>query len=79
MNNNDWRLTNQMDYLFRKKLIRGKFKPYRKDWEHDHCSFCSERIDNSTIEAYSTEDRYHWICTECFEAFKDTFEWEVTN
>ncbi|MBE6911452.1 MAG: hypothetical protein E7473_02905 [Ruminococcaceae bacterium] len=79
MNKNDWRLTNQINYLFRKKLIKGGFKPYREGWEHEHCEFCAERIDNTTAEAYSTEDRYHWICKECYNDFKDMFEWEVCN
>jgi len=75
--NNDWRLTNQMNYLHQKKLIKSAFKPYREGWKHEHCSFCSERIDGSTTLAYSTEDGYHWICPECFEDFKTMFEWEV--
>ncbi|MBQ9986328.1 MAG: hypothetical protein IJP38_08490 [Oscillospiraceae bacterium] len=79
MNNNDWRLTNQMNYLFRKKLIKGAFKPYREGWEHELCEFCAERIDNTTDEVYSTEDRYHWICKECYNDFKDMFEWEMSN
>lgn len=77
--NNDWRLTNQMNYLYQKKLIKGMFKPYREGWEHEHCAFCSERIDSSTTLAYSTEDRYHWICPECFNDFKTMFEWEVID
>jgi len=77
--NNDWRLTNQMNYLSQKELIKGKFTPYRESWEHEHCAFCSERIDDKTSLAYSTEDRYHWICTECFEGFKEMFQWSVKS
>ena len=77
--NSDWRLTNQMNYLYKKKLIKGRFKAYRKGWEHEHCAFCSERIDNTVTDAYSTEDRYHWICPKCFSDFKDMFEWDVTD
>lgn len=77
MNYNDWRLTNQENYLFKKKLKKGKFHPYREGWEHEHCAFCSERIDDSTQEAYSTEDGYHWICADCFADFFDVFEWEL--
>ena len=75
MNNNDWRLTNQMNYLYKKSLTKGSFKPYREGWEHEHCTFCSEKIDSSTEVAYSTEDRYHWICEDCFKDFKDMFKW----
>ena len=77
--NNDWRLTNQKNYLSQKKLIKGKFIPYKEGWEHDHCAFCSERIDDKTTLAYSSEDRYHWICTECFEDFKEMFQWSVKS
>lgn len=73
--NNDWRLTNQMNYLYQKNLIKTPFKPYREGWSHEHCEFCSERIDQTTDVAYATKDRYHWICKECYEDFKDMFEW----
>ena len=79
MTNNDWRLTNQMNYLFRKRLIKGGFKPYREGWEHEHCEFCAERIDITAPEAYSTEDRYYWVCSECYHDFKTMFEWEVSD
>ena len=75
--NDDWRLTNQMNYLFQKKLKKGLFQPYREGWEHEHCAFCSEKIDKSMGETYSTEDGYHWICAECFNDFKNMFKWEV--
>ena len=74
---NDWRITNQMNYLLQKKLIRGKFSPYNEKWNHEHCSFCTEKIDENTAFAYSTEDKYHWICEDCFNDFKELFEWEV--
>ncbi|MBR2404702.1 MAG: hypothetical protein IKA95_03495 [Clostridia bacterium] len=73
----DWRLTNQKEYLFGKTLLKGSFKVYREGWEHEHCAFCSERIDSSTTMAYSTEDHYHWICEDCFNDFKKMFEWVV--
>ena len=79
MDNNDWRLTNQMNYLYKKKLIKGRYVPYREDWNHDHCAFCSERIDEDTMVVYSTEDRYHWICQECYKDFKDMFDWTVVD
>lgn len=75
--NNDWCITNQKNYLFKKNLKKGPFKPYREGWEHQHCAFCSERIDSSTNVAYSTEDGYHWICKECFRDFKTMFEWNL--
>lgn len=66
-----------MDYLFEKKIKKSKYKPYRKGREHDHCAFCSDRIDDTTEEAYCTEDKYFWICANCYKDFKDMFHWKV--
>lgn len=77
MDNNDWRITNQMNYLFKKALEKGPYKPYREGWDHEHCEFCSEKIDSSTGEAYFTEDKNNWICKDCFEDFKDMFQWTL--
>ncbi|MDP4119237.1 MAG: hypothetical protein Q8873_08665 [Bacillota bacterium] len=79
MYKNDWRLTNQMNYLQKKTLLNMRFEPFKKGWEHEHCEFCSKRIDSKTIDAYTTEDRYYWICKECFDDFKEMFEWKVKN
>lgn len=77
MNDNDWRLTNQKNYLYKKELVKGKYFPYKEGWEHDHCAFCSERITEKTSVAYSTTDGYHWICEECYNDFKEMFGWII--
>ena len=77
LNNNDWRLTNQMNYLYRKQLLHISFTPYSKKWGHEHCSFCSVRIDDTTKKAYCTLDKYHWICESCFQDFNEMFEWDI--
>ena len=79
MNKNDWRLTNQINYLFQKTLIKKHYQPFRKGWEHDHCEFCGTRIDSSLTFAYATEDDYHWICEECYQDFKEMFQWKVID
>ena len=79
MNKNDWRLTNQMNYLFQKTLIKKHYQPFHKGWEHEHCEFCETRIDSSLPFAYATEDDYHWICEECYQDFKEMFQWKVIN
>ena len=76
---NDWRLTNQMKYLFEKKLLHTHYTPFREGWEHDHCEFCSETIEQSADFAYCTTDKYHWICEECFNDFKEIFKWTVVE
>ena len=76
---NDWRRQGQEKYLMRKKLIFHNYYPYREGWEHDHCEFCGVKFSlnpNDVTEGYSTEDGYHWICTECFNDFKEEFDWD---
>jgi hypothetical protein len=73
---NDWRIRNQQDYLFGKKLTLKKFSSTKTD--HEHCEFCWQKImddDSSDVirEAYTTDDNYYWICPECFKDFKEMF------
>lgn len=72
----DWRLANQMKYLYRKKLIRTLFERENEEWDHEHCQFCCDKISESEM-AYATENKYYWICPECFGDFKEMFEWTV--
>lgn len=45
---------------------------------HEHCEFCWHKImtDNNE-ECLCTSDYYHWICKECFDEFKGSFDWKV--
>ena len=74
---NDWRITNQKSYLYQKKLLHIPYEHPNENWDHEHCAFCWEKIDKNTPIAYATEDRYRWICEQCYNDFKDMFEWEV--
>ena len=44
---------------------------------HEHCELCYEKAmtDISGI-FYCTEDMKHWICEECFNDFKEQFNWQ---
>ncbi len=75
----DWRLAGQEEYLAKKPLVCMSYRPYSATWEHDHCAFCSDTIDANTNTAYCTLDQYHWICKDCFEDFKEMFQWEVVD
>lgn len=77
--NSDWRLTNQEKYLKGVTLRLKKYKSYRDGWDHDHCEFCWKKFSESPseTEGYATEDNYRWICIQCFEDFKDLFEWNI--
>ncbi len=82
--NNDWRLQGQEKYLKGVTLRFKTYSKYREDWDHDHCEFCQTKFMESNHldmlhEGYSTEDNYHWICSICFNDFKDMFEWNVVS
>ena len=76
---NDWRLTNQLGYLFRAKLHRKTFKRTEQN-DHEHCEFCMDKFGEEPgllHTGYCTEDEYRWVCDQCFYDFKGLFEWEV--
>lgn len=78
---NDWRLTNQIDYMEGVKLKRSHFPEDTKS-DHEHCEFCWEKFDindDSLKDGYCTLDGYRWICNECFEDFKEMFKWDVVE
>ena len=49
-----------------------------RNFFHEHCEFCMEKVtmDNEG-EFYCTTDMEHWICSECFNDFKEPFGWKV--
>ena len=58
------------------------YQPYRSDWEHDHCEFCGAKFscsDGDLKSGYCTLDKYHWICPQCFEDFKEEYEWRLVR
>jgi hypothetical protein len=73
----DWRLVNQWDYLSNKNLYRKKYVQTSETWDHDHCKFCHETISDPTKYYYCTEDEYYWICEECYNDFKNMFNWHL--
>ena len=78
---NDWRLVNQANYLFRKQIMRTVFK-VNGERDHAHCAFCWDKFSESPNKlhvGYCTLDKYWWICEQCYRDFKDQFEWEVVN
>jgi hypothetical protein len=36
----DWRLTNEEDWMHGAKLQRGRFTRPTPDWDHEHCRLC---------------------------------------
>lgn len=77
--NDDWRLDDQLTYLHGKKIKYASFHTKGKN-DHEHCEFCWEKISElpgTQHFGYCTLDRYYWICTECFNDFKDMFQWTL--
>ena len=70
----DYRLTNQKEYLSGKKLKRKPFRATPKS-DHEHCVFCWDKFLDGD-EGYCA-DNYYWICEKCYADFKDMFRWKV--
>jgi hypothetical protein len=80
----DWRLTNQQQYLFGVTLQRKPYSQSHESWDHDHCAFCWAKFSETggpeiPHEAYATLDDYHWVCPTCFSEFRTMFDWKVTG
>jgi len=81
---NDWRLTGQKEYLTGITLYRKSWKKTRPDWDHDHCEFCfakfmDQDLPNILRDGYTDEQEYRWICDTCFNDFKEHFSWKLGN
>ena len=81
---NHWRRQGQEKYLKGVTLVRRSYVRYAQnpDWDHDHCEFCYAKFmveDHPGVlhDGYATLDDYRWICDQCFEDFRDEFEWKV--
>lgn len=77
----DWRITDQKEYLFGAFFEKKEFKAKSKEWDHDHCEFCWDEFNEDSkmgfTEGYYTENRESWVCYECFEDFKNLFEFKL--
>lgn len=77
----DWRLTNQMNYLYQATLVKSVYNASGNN-DHDHCEFCFDKFgesDGLQKSGYCTIDRYRWICNECFQDFQEQFEWQLVD
>jgi hypothetical protein len=79
---NDWRLTNQLNYFKGVELEWRRYSPSSPENDHHHCEFCAAKFmvnagEGTLIEGYSTIDSYRWVCQECFSDFVDPFGWHV--
>jgi transposase-like protein len=47
-----------------------------------HCEFCWEKFgeENGVLHiGYCTCDRYRWICEQCYNDFKELFDWKLVD
>ena len=73
--------------VYRQAISNTDLFPDKKDWLegekiqhlwHEHCEFCWDKATtDNDCEFYCTEDMRYWICKECFDDFKEKFEWAV--
>lgn len=82
----DWRLRGQEEYLQNKKFRFKKFTPSGNGNLHTHCEFCwhkfmehVEGVEDCSQEGYCSSDNKYWVCEECFRDFKDNFNWKLIN
>lgn len=75
----DWRITNQMNYLQNAALRYQSFET-TPDSDHEHCSFCCEKFrlsEHDLHTGYCTLDGHHWICISCFNDFCQQFNFQI--
>ncbi|QSX06714.1 hypothetical protein JYG23_04485 [Sedimentibacter sp. zth1] len=71
MSENDWRITNQKNYLQGVKLNKMVYELEA----HNHCAFCWDELKKGDV-AYATIDEYHWVCNNCYDDFVKEFQWK---
>ena len=79
----DWRLQGQERFLKGASLKLLKWTALSPNWDHDHCEFCWIKFGDTEVadaihDGYTTDDLEHWICPQCFEDFRQQFEWIAT-
>lgn len=84
---NDWRLTSgpvrgREEELKNIPLYYIPFRPWTKQWDHEHCVFCWAKFylhPECLQEGYCTRPVHtrdaDWICPECYQDFKELFRW----
>ena len=80
---NDWRLRGQENYLKGRRLIKMPYFRWSETWDHEHCEFCWDKFSDYEGDLHegnvTVDDKYNWICPECFADFKEMFQWEPAD
>jgi hypothetical protein len=81
----------QERFLQGAELVHKPYRAWNKDWEQDHCAFCTRKFveagrsqgDAVTIGYAAVgrgpegQDDYHWVCEACFADFRHRFQWRA--
>lgn len=70
----DWRLTNQRDYLMAAVVVLQSWAASRHGSDHAHCEFCWLKfgVGGEADIGYCTgAESERWICKSCFGDFRD--------
>jgi hypothetical protein len=79
----DWRLAIPKEYLRGLVLHHSEWRKPRAEWDHDHCEFCQAKFMEEPSagvihDGYTDNDKYHWICPQCFSDFREMFRWSLS-
>ncbi len=76
----DWRIMGQEGYLKKRTVFHKKFNVLTTPIGYRQCEFCYSIFSD---EPGKLKHGYHepisdsWICEDCFQDFKDMFQWTV--
>ena len=84
--NDDWRILAYKGFMDGQKFEKLDFVSSDKN-DHEHCEFCyakitdlenlSEKVEKSGYVYKDLEkNRSHWLCQECFNDFKERFNFK---
>jgi len=83
-NKDDWRLRGQEEYMMNMSFVYKKFVPQEVGEDHTHCEFCwhkfmenAEEVKDASEHGYCSSEQEKWVCEECFEDFKQMFNWKI--
>ena len=68
-------------FMIGKTLYRRNFLPVPES-DHEHCTMCGAKFsaDSADLQTgFADADNVHWICTECFEEYKNEYGWTVSE
>ncbi len=64
-------------FLIGKQFVYKVFT-LRRIGDHEHCNMCGEEfsgIEKSPKWGYGAMDGIGWLCSECFNEYKEEYKW----